>query len=93
MFMNLQPAIRKGYARAIDTGIRLLDHSARINGYAAPRRHELTGKDGNSVTVTPKMDRAMLESGVTLLRDTYKVKRDLGVPVAPDAWNLVQQWK
>jgi len=46
MFLNLQPAISKGNVRAIETGIKLLDHSAKINGYAAPQKHEITGKDG-----------------------------------------------
>lgn len=36
MFLNLQPAIRKGSARAIETGLKVLDHQAKINGYAAP---------------------------------------------------------
>jgi hypothetical protein len=51
LFMNLQPGIRKGNARAIEVGIKVLDHSARINGYAAPQRHELTGKDGKPLTL------------------------------------------
>lgn len=51
LFMNLQPSIRKGNARAIEVGIKVLDHSARINGYAAPQRHELTGKDGKPLTL------------------------------------------
>lgn len=49
MFMNLQPAIRKGNMRAIETGIKLLDHSAKINGYGAAQKHELTGKDGKEL--------------------------------------------
>ena len=49
--MNLQPSIRKGNSRAIEVGIKVLDHSARINGYAAPQRHELTGKDGKPLTL------------------------------------------
>jgi hypothetical protein len=51
LFMNLQPAIRKGNARAVEVGIKVLDHTARINGYAAPQRHELTGKDGKPLTL------------------------------------------
>ena len=51
MFMNLQPAIRKGNARAIEVGLRLLDHAARINGYMAPARVELSGKDGGPLTI------------------------------------------
>lgn len=51
MFFNLQPAIRKGRERAIEAGIKLLDLNARINGYAAPQRHELTGKNGKPLTL------------------------------------------
>jgi hypothetical protein len=51
MLMNLQPAMRKGNARAIEVGIKLLGHSARIHGYAAPQRHELTGRDGKPLTL------------------------------------------
>jgi hypothetical protein len=51
MFSNLQPAIRRGDVRAIETGIKVLDHTAKINGYGAPQRHELTGKDGRPLTL------------------------------------------
>jgi hypothetical protein len=51
MFMNLQPAIRKGNPRAIEIGVKLLDHTAKIQGYASPQRHELTGKDGQPLTL------------------------------------------
>jgi hypothetical protein len=56
MFLNLQPGIRKGNARAIEVGIRVLDHTAKINGYAAPQRHELTGKDGKPLTLVQLLD-------------------------------------
>ena len=56
MFLNLQPAIRKGNVRAIDSGIKVLDHAARINGYAAPQRHELTGKDGKPLTLVQLLE-------------------------------------
>ncbi len=56
MFMNLQPAIRKGNARAIEVGIKLLDHTARISGCAAPQRHELTGKDGTPLTLVQLLE-------------------------------------
>jgi hypothetical protein len=46
--MNLQPSIRKGNPRAVEVGIKVLDHVARINGYAAPQKHELTGEDGQA---------------------------------------------
>src|SRR6266851_4429348 len=51
LYMNLQPSIRKGNPRAVEVGIKVLDHAARINGYAAPQRHELTGKDGKPLTL------------------------------------------
>lgn len=38
MFMNLQPAIRKGNLRAIETGVKVLDHQSRTNEYAASQR-------------------------------------------------------
>jgi len=56
MFMNLQPGIRKGNPRAVEVGIKLLDHAARINGYAAPQRHELTGKDGKPLTLVQLLE-------------------------------------
>jgi hypothetical protein len=56
MFMNLQPGIRKGNPRAIETGIKVLDHQAKINGYAAPQRHELTGKDGKPLTLVQLLE-------------------------------------
>ena len=38
MFLNLQPAIRKGNVRAIEVGIKVLDHSGR--SMAMPRRND-----------------------------------------------------
>jgi hypothetical protein len=51
MFLNLQPGIRKGNTRSIDVGLKVLDHTARIQGYTAPQKHELTGKDGRPLTL------------------------------------------
>ena len=51
MLMNLQPGIRKGNVRSVEAGIKVLDHTAKINGFAAPNRHELTGKDGKPLTL------------------------------------------
>lgn len=56
MFMNLQPGIRKGNPRSIEAGIKVLRHSAQINGYAAPQRHELTGKDGAPLTLVQLLE-------------------------------------
>src|SRR2546428_13626083 len=38
MLMNLQPAIRKGNPRAIEAGIKALDHPVTINGYGTSRK-------------------------------------------------------
>ena len=51
MFLNLQPGIRKGNPRSIEAGVKVLRYTAQINGYAAPQRHELTGKDGKPLTI------------------------------------------
>ena len=51
LFMNLQPGIRKGNPRAIEVGLKVLDHTAKIQGYASPQKHELTGKDGQPLTL------------------------------------------
>jgi hypothetical protein len=56
MFLNLQQGIRKGNPRAIEVGIRLLDHSAKVHGYAVPQRHELTGKDGQPLTLVQLLE-------------------------------------
>jgi hypothetical protein len=51
MLLNLQPEIRKGNPRAIEVGIKLLDHTAKVQGYASPQKPELTGKDGQPLTL------------------------------------------
>jgi hypothetical protein len=51
MLMNLQPGIRKGNVGSVEAGVRILDHTARINGYGKPNRHELTGRDGKPLTL------------------------------------------
>ena len=56
MFMNLQPAYPQGQrARDRDRhqGAR---PPAKINGYAAPQRHELTGKDGKPLTLVQLLE-------------------------------------
>jgi hypothetical protein len=52
IYMNLQPALRKGQPTAVLAGMKVLGHKARINGYAAPQRVELTGRDGAAVPVS-----------------------------------------
>jgi hypothetical protein len=62
MYLNLQPGIRRGDLRAVEVGIRLLDHAAKINGYAAPQKHEVTGKDGKPLSLIPiELARRVLE--------------------------------
>ena len=56
MYMNLQPGIRRGSARSVEVGIKVLDHTAKINGYAAPQRHQLTGKDGQPLTLVQLLE-------------------------------------
>jgi hypothetical protein len=54
--MNLQPGIRRGNPRAVEVGIKVLDHTAKINGYAAAQKHELTGKDGKPLTLVQLLE-------------------------------------
>lgn len=56
MYLNLQPGIRKGNARSVEAGVKVLRHSAQINGYGAPQRHELTGKDGSPLTLVQLLE-------------------------------------
>ena len=56
MFLNLQPGIRKGNPRSIEAGVKVLRHSAQLNGYSAAQRHELTGKDGKPLTLVQLME-------------------------------------
>jgi hypothetical protein len=56
LWLNLQPAIRKGQPRAIEVGVKVLSHAARINGYTAPQRHELTGKNGAPLTLVQLLE-------------------------------------
>ena len=91
MFLNLQPAIRNGIPRAIDTGIKLLDHSARINGYAAQSR-ESNGIGGDIVTTGRKLSRQEVDAKVNLYCDAVKILQDLGVsaPIQPDLVPLLE---
>jgi hypothetical protein len=56
MFMNLQPGIRKGNARIIEVAIKVLGYRAKINGFVAPQKHEVTGKDGKPLTLIEVLD-------------------------------------
>ena len=57
MFLSLQPGMRKGDARSIEVGVRVLVHKADLNGYRAPAKlevagkQEMTGKGGGALTL------------------------------------------
>jgi len=57
MFLSLQPGMRKGDARSIEVAVRVLVHKADLNGYRAPAklevagRQEMTGKGGGALTL------------------------------------------
>jgi hypothetical protein len=56
LFANLQPGVRKGNPRAVEASVKVLRHLAHLNGYAAPQRHELTGKDGAPLTLVQLLE-------------------------------------
>ncbi len=56
LYLNLQPAIRKGNARAVEVATKVLGHMARTHGYSAPTKHELTGKDGKPLTLVQLLE-------------------------------------
>lgn len=51
LYMNLQPAVRKGNPRAVEACVKVLRHSAQLFGYNMPQRHEVTGRDGKPLTI------------------------------------------
>ena len=51
MFLSLQPGIRKGDPRSVEVGVKVLAHKAEINGYTAPARVEMTGKEGGPLAI------------------------------------------
>jgi hypothetical protein len=51
MFLALQAAILKGDPKAVDAGVRVLAHKARLNGYEAPRSIELGGQAGGAIPI------------------------------------------
>lgn len=51
MFLSLQPGIRKGDPRSVEVGVKVLAHKAEINGYTAPARIEMTGKQGGPLEI------------------------------------------
>jgi hypothetical protein len=46
LYLSLQPGINKGDAKAIEAGVRVLALKAKVLGYAAPEKVELTGSAG-----------------------------------------------
>jgi hypothetical protein len=52
MFLSLQAGIRKGDPKAVDAGVRILAHKARLNGYEAPRSVELDGQNGRPISIS-----------------------------------------
>ncbi len=84
MLMNLQPGIRKGNARAIEVGVKVLDHEAKINNYGPyGRRPEATVQ--TNVSVEPPESRAerlaKAQQYFDLFRGAVQVLVDLGVPL------------
>jgi len=51
MFLALQPGIRKGDPRSVEVGVKVLVHKAEINGYKAPAKVEMTGKQGGPLAI------------------------------------------
>ena len=51
MFLSLQPGIRKGDPRSVEVGVKVLAHKAEINGYKAPAKVEMTGKQGGPLAI------------------------------------------
>jgi len=51
MFLSLQSGIRKGDPRSVEVGVKVLAHKAEINGYKAPAKVEMTGKQGGPLAI------------------------------------------
>ncbi len=49
MYWALRPGIERGDTRSIEAALRVLVHRAKLNGYAAPLKVEVTGRDGRPV--------------------------------------------
>jgi hypothetical protein len=84
MLMNLQPGIRKGNARAIEVGVKVLDHEAKINNYGPQGRRPETAVQTN-VSVEPPKSRDELHKEAAmkcnLLYEAVKILVELGVPL------------
>jgi hypothetical protein len=51
MFLSLQAGIRQGDTKSVEAGVRVLVHKAKINGYVAPSKLEVTGA-GAAIPIT-----------------------------------------
>jgi hypothetical protein len=51
LYLSLQPGIKKGDAKAIEAGVRVLTLKAKVLGYASPQKLELTGTAGAPIPV------------------------------------------
>jgi hypothetical protein len=51
MFLSLQAKIHQGDTKSIEAGIRILAHKAKINGYVAPSKLEVTDA-GATIPIT-----------------------------------------
>jgi hypothetical protein len=51
MFFALQAGMRQGDPKAVDAGVRVLAHKARLNGYEAPRSIEFGGQEGGAIPI------------------------------------------
>jgi hypothetical protein len=84
MLMNLQPGIRKGNARAIEVGVKVLDHKAKINGYRSYGSKPAIAVQAN-VCVEPPKSRAERHNEAAmkfnLLYEAVKILVELGVPL------------
>jgi hypothetical protein len=49
MLLALRPGIERGDARSIEVALKVLGHKAKLNGYSAPSKVEVTGRDGRPV--------------------------------------------
>jgi hypothetical protein len=59
LYLSLQPGIKKGDAKAIEAGVRVLTLKAKVLGYASPQKLELTGTAGAPIPVA--LVQAMIE--------------------------------
>jgi hypothetical protein len=51
MFLSLQAGIRKGDPRSVEVAVKVLVHKADLNGYRAPAKVEMTGKQGGPLAI------------------------------------------